>query len=194
MRGRATLPGERGEARRRRREVERRLAEMGLAETWDTRGPRRLSAAPSPDDAEEVARRLAAVLPDLGPVLGSFGRYLALRADLFAPAERRWFQHVVAIVPAADAAVVRSAVAAALGAEIDDLFASFSDEPRRVGLTVQVHPAVTARVSARLAMQSPIGSFSDPNMVPSRYRRARIAATRTALPWGTHLGTVLRPN
>lgn len=139
MRPRPTAAGERGEARRRRREVERRLAEVGLAA-----GPRRLSAAPSPDDSEAVAKRLAAVLPDLGPVLASFGRYLALRADLFAPAERRWFQHVVAAVPAADASVVRETVAAALGADIDDLFASFSDHPRRVGLTVQVHPAITA--------------------------------------------------
>jgi ABC1 atypical kinase-like domain len=118
------------EGERRARQVERHLADLGFAPP-----ERRFQ----PAGAEpESAGRLSRALQGLGPVLASFGRYLASRPDLLPVADCL----VLAGIPdAGEPSATEDRIAAELGSPPAELFASFEEEPFDVRLLHQSHRA-----------------------------------------------------
>lgn len=128
--------------RRRRREVEERLASNGLL-----LGPRRLELGEGgvPEDRVAWAEGLAAALADLGPVFAGFGRYLGYRADLLTEEQCRVLRE---LAPAdgkrrleESGETVRDVLVRELGAPPEELFARFEEVPASVALLHQVHRA-----------------------------------------------------
>ena len=124
--------------RRRRRQVEERLAAAGLL-----RGPRRLGAAGDPpEDRVELATRLAGCLADLGPTFTAFGRYLSTRADLLGlPAADAMAAELGVLQDTrpepATAEAVETLLESDLGAPAGDLFRRFAAHPVEVTGFVQ---------------------------------------------------------
>lgn len=87
------------------------------------------------------ARRLRLALEELGPVFVKFGQILSTRPDLLTPEfaeELKRLQDRVTPFPGAQA---RTLIEAALGAPIEDAFASFETEPMASASVAQVHAA-----------------------------------------------------
>jgi ubiquinone biosynthesis protein len=128
---------DRAAAQARRREVERRLAELGLAG-----GPRGLAgeAAPPPFDSG-FGRRLRLALETLGPVFAAFGRYLGSRPDLLPLADclelRRTEERVEPLPPDA----VHALVEAESGRPWGEVFEQIDGAPLHCGLLGQTHRA-----------------------------------------------------
>lgn len=91
---------------------------------------------------DEMPARFANVLEELGPTFVKFGQMLSTRPDLLPHdyiVELRRICHHVAPFPGSAA---RSIVEEELGAPVEEVFASFSNEPRASGSIAQVHDAV----------------------------------------------------
>ena len=87
------------------------------------------------------ARRLRLALEELGPVFVKFGQILSTRPDLLTPEfaeELKRLQDRVTPFPGAQA---RTLIEAALGAPIEDAFATFETEPMASASVAQVHAA-----------------------------------------------------
>ena len=87
------------------------------------------------------ARRLRLALEELGPVFVKFGQILSTRPDLLTPEfaeELKRLQDRVTPFPGAQA---RTLIEAALGAPIEDAFASFETDPMASASVAQVHAA-----------------------------------------------------
>jgi predicted unusual protein kinase regulating ubiquinone biosynthesis (AarF/ABC1/UbiB family) len=127
-----TLPRE--TVRGRRRVIERRLAEYGLA-----RGPHRLLLDANGEDSH--CRRLSAALVSLGPVFSSFGIYLASRVDLFPVRDCL----ELAAIPDRAAPTPIETIWALLSAEIGcshfEVYSAFEEEPFESRLMYQSHRA-----------------------------------------------------
>lgn len=93
--------------------------------------------------AARFGRRLSLALNELGPTFVKLGQLLSTREDMLPPAlisELAELQDNVQPVPGAEA---RAAVEAEFGADIDQLFDRFDDEPLAAGSIGQVHGART---------------------------------------------------
>lgn len=120
--------------RRRRAEIERRLAELAL-----TRGrfPRAVDAA----DGPPPSLRLRRGLESLGPVFTALGRYLASRVDLLTTQQSRDLAAIPDQGPATPPALVETLIRDQLGRVPEDVYESFEPLPFESGLLVQRHRA-----------------------------------------------------
>lgn len=116
----------------RRGEVERRLAALGLAERF----PQGAWEADEPP-----VRRLAAALPELGPVFSAFGRYLSSRPDLLAESDCLELAGVTCSTPALDLGTVHRLLREGLQRPPEEVFSGFETQPLAVHLSFQDHRA-----------------------------------------------------
>ncbi|HKG14678.1 MAG TPA: AarF/UbiB family protein [Pyrinomonadaceae bacterium] len=123
--------------RSRRKEVEQRLADFGLA-----RGPRRALRVAGADAAEPThSRRLRAALESLGPVFASFGLYLSTRVDLL---DARDCLELAAIADRGEAeppCAARALCERELGGPPAEVFLDFEERPFESRLLFQLHRA-----------------------------------------------------
>jgi len=119
----------------RRREVERRLAALGLAERF----PQAVR-----ETGEPPVRRLCALLPELGPVFSAFGRYLSSRPDLLPEADCQELALVAGGVLPLAPAQVHGLLFQELGRRPEEVFAGFETQPAVASLVFQDHLAQLA--------------------------------------------------
>lgn len=120
--------------RKRRSEVEWRLAEAGLKQ-----GPRRPFPQAAPWD-DTRSRRLAGALQDLGPLFSSFGLYLSSRVDLLKPSDCVELASIPDAAPPMPAAEAEEAFRQELEPEALRRVAEFGPQPLESRLLFQVHP------------------------------------------------------
>jgi hypothetical protein len=145
-----SAPRRRAAGGQRREEVERRLAELGLA----ARGPR---AWERPGGEPQVAR-LCALLPELGPVFGAFGNYLGSRADLLAESDCRQLAAVPDRPPPLAPEALRDLLFGELRRPPEAVFAAFEAAPCDCTQVYQEHRARLAP----LASLTPVAPLTDP--------------------------------
>ena len=126
----------RKQARERRLEVERRLAEHGLL-----RGPRRILAAGRSRRAKAGIADLRRLLEELGPVFAAFGRYLSSRADLLAAADCLALEDLRVPAAASSLEAVDEALSRELGRPRAEIFPVFEQVPFEIRWLDQSHRA-----------------------------------------------------
>ena len=88
---------------------------------------------------EKVIREIPKTFADLGPTYVKFGQIIASSPGAFGEQLSREFRSLLDSVPPADTAEVHKLLAAELGADPSELFASFSVEPFASASIAQVH-------------------------------------------------------
>ena len=88
---------------------------------------------------EKVIREIPKTFADLGPTYVKFGQIIASSPGAFGEQLSREFRSLLDSVPPADTAEVHKLLAAELGADPSELFASFSEEPFASASIAQVH-------------------------------------------------------
>ena len=88
---------------------------------------------------EKVIREIPKTFADLGPTYVKFGQIIASSPGAFGEQLSREFRSLLDSVPPADTAQVHKLLAAELGADPSELFASFSEEPFASASIAQVH-------------------------------------------------------
>jgi ubiquinone biosynthesis protein len=91
---------------------------------------------------ETRGARLRQALEDLGPIFVKFGQVLSTRRDLLPPDVADELAKLQDRVPPFASDVARREIERGLGRRIDDVFASFEDEPVASASIAQVHFAV----------------------------------------------------
>ena len=88
---------------------------------------------------DKVIREIPKTFADLGPTYVKFGQIIASSPGAFGEQLSREFRSLLDSVPPADTAQVHKLLAAELGADPSELFASFSEEPFASASIAQVH-------------------------------------------------------
>ena len=88
---------------------------------------------------EKVIREIPKTFADLGPTYVKFGQIIASSPGAFGEQLSREFRSLLDSVPPADTGEVHKLLAAELGADPSELFASFSEEPFASASIAQVH-------------------------------------------------------
>ena len=88
---------------------------------------------------EKVIREIPKTFADLGPTYVKFGQIIASSPGAFGEQLSREFRSLLDSVPPADTAEVHKLLAAELGADPSELFASFYEEPFASASIAQVH-------------------------------------------------------
>ena len=88
---------------------------------------------------EKVIREIPKTFADLGPTYVKFGQIIASSPGAFGEQLSREFRSLLDSVPPADTAEVHKLLAAELGADPSELFASFDEEPFASASIAQVH-------------------------------------------------------
>ena len=94
------------------------------------------------DKAETAEQRLVNAFRELGTTFVKLGQILSSRPDIVGDAYAEAFKQLRDRVQPFDAAVARRIIEEELRSPIDDIFASFDDEPAGCGSIAQVHGAV----------------------------------------------------
>ena len=91
---------------------------------------------------EEMPKRFAEVLEELGPTFVKFGQMLATRPDVLPPDYilelERIYHHVAPFSGEAARAIIKEE----FGRPAEEIFSEFNDEPRASGSIAQVHEAL----------------------------------------------------
>jgi predicted unusual protein kinase regulating ubiquinone biosynthesis (AarF/ABC1/UbiB family) len=124
---------------RRRREIEERLVEYGLA-PGPGRPLRLLREADIGSDAD-YGRRLSAALAELGPVFSAFGLYLSTRVDLFPMKDCLALAGIPDRAPAMPGAMVWELIGQETKRDPAQLFHAFETTACQSRLLFQVHHA-----------------------------------------------------
>ena len=100
-------------------------------------------AAASPDDPDLVreGERLASDLEDMGPTFVKLGQLLSTRADLLPPSHLASLSRLQDDVSPFPAEQAREIFRDEVGADVDDVFSEFEDEPVASASLGQVHRA-----------------------------------------------------
>jgi predicted unusual protein kinase regulating ubiquinone biosynthesis (AarF/ABC1/UbiB family) len=88
---------------------------------------------------DKVIREIPKTFADLGPTYVKFGQIIASSPGAFGEQLSREFRSLLDSVPPADTAQVHKLLAAELGADPSELFASFDEEPFASASIAQVH-------------------------------------------------------
>lgn len=89
----------------------------------------------------EMPERLRLALEELGPTAIKLGQSLATRGDLLPQAYISELRKLQDAAPTADPAEIRRVISDELGAEVEELFACFEEQPRASASIGQVHYA-----------------------------------------------------
>lgn len=92
-------------------------------------------------EPESLPRHLTSVLEELGPTFVKLGQMLATRPDILSEEYIRAFRRVYYRVTPFDSQVAKEIVEEELKSPVEDVFATFTDEPRASGSIAQVHNA-----------------------------------------------------
>jgi predicted unusual protein kinase regulating ubiquinone biosynthesis (AarF/ABC1/UbiB family) len=125
----------------RRRELEARLAEFGLA---GERRPLRLVRKTESGGEADYGRRLSAALSALGPVFAAFGLYLSTRVDLLPAADCLALAEIPDQAPAQQwlqGRQLRAVLEQELRCDVARVFAACEARPHRASLLFQTHHA-----------------------------------------------------
>ncbi|MGI5864807.1 MAG: ABC1 kinase family protein, partial [Myxococcales bacterium] len=110
---------------------------------WEVLG-RKERQEPRPESGREsTARRFRLFLSELGPTFVKLGQVLSTRADLLP---RQFIQELSTLqdaVPPEDMAHVRAQIQKSFGRPLEQLFASFEEQPLASASIAQVHRATT---------------------------------------------------
>ena len=124
--------------KRRREEVEERLAAFGFA-----RGPRRLPRGAGAEEFERTrARRLRLALESLGPVFSAFGLYLSARADLLTARDCHELATTESRTAPAPPALIESLFERETGLALAEAYRDFDATPFESRLFHQSHYCV----------------------------------------------------
>ena len=88
---------------------------------------------------DKIIREIPQTFADLGPTYVKFGQIVASSPGAFGEQLSREFRSLLDSVPPADTAEVHKLLAAELGADPSELFASFDEEPFASASIAQVH-------------------------------------------------------
>ncbi|MFO8006884.1 MAG: AarF/UbiB family protein [Candidatus Brocadiia bacterium] len=91
---------------------------------------------------EDLARRFASVLEELGPTFVKFGQMLATRPDLLPPEYIHELERICHHVAPFSGDVSRAIVSEELDQDAGQIFLELDDQPRASGSIAQVHNAV----------------------------------------------------
>ncbi len=112
--------------------VLRSVGRLGLGMRWRQRGAH-----------DRPGQRLAAALHELGPSFIKLGQALSVRPDLVGADIAEDLGRLRDRLPPFPAAAARATIATELGAPVETLFQSFTDQPVAAASIAQVHFAVT---------------------------------------------------
>ncbi|RXZ46077.1 AarF/ABC1/UbiB kinase family protein [Agromyces binzhouensis] len=103
---------------------------------------RRASPDAAPDGIVGPPEHLRLALEELGPTFIKFGQLLSTRSDLVPPAYADELAKLQDAAPPVPVEQVRAVIRSELGADADEMFASFEDQPLASASIGQAHAAV----------------------------------------------------
>ncbi|SFP43193.1 ABC1 kinase family protein [Salibacterium halotolerans] len=115
------------------------LQEVGLFHILSL--PKRMASNPDDYNMHSMGQRIRKVLEDLGPTFIKLGQMISTREDIFPPSIIEELQKLQDEVPPFPFEQARKIIEHDLGHQLEDVFASFSDEPIAAASIGQVYKA-----------------------------------------------------
>jgi ubiquinone biosynthesis protein len=115
------------------------VSRMGLS-----RNKARQAAADRPTSTAQLGERLRLAMQELGPTFVKLGQMISTRPDVVPEEIVQQMKRLQDDVPPISSAEARAQIEKTLGAEVEQVFASFNDEPLACASVGQVHRATLA--------------------------------------------------